>query len=302
MDTVAVASTDDGCHQVMAARGTTTSKDLRHPPDLVLDPYSWFQMFDRSGQGLELCELVEGCQRTFYVMDGDLVKKLVEDLWPMLPRTGVDSSGAGPSVQRVSREHFLTQAGWRHTLLRLLGEPPLPKIVGPYPMQESTLTSPLEHPPLHSVIDGVAIQAPAPAFDGKHVRDGLTSLLPLPDGVVGVTLHDGPDARKLVSKCPLAVQEFMAKKNIASVYNSFIRAIVETRTQPQSVWKNETLICVLNTYRKRFESFGVAVYLCQAPVEEERLYKWVEFIDTSVASGYEPRFRFTTGSSVCRIM
>lgn len=119
-------------------------------------------------------------------------------------------------------------------------------------------------------------------YSGKHR---------VPSGV-GVEELDG-GKKKLSKECPQAVKEILDRHGLMKTYDQFVASIVESSNTRGFFggWKDKEFETILERYKDDFAEKGVKVALCKYK-SNNGTYRWLEFIDTSIAETYVPQYDY----------
>ncbi|KAL3932525.1 MAG: hypothetical protein SGBAC_010811 [Bacillariaceae sp.] len=128
-------------------------------------------------------------------------------------------------------------------------------------------------------------------IDGGASSDAVKGWLVVPEGVYVEGLNG---VKKLSEACPPEVRDFLTRKGLSTTYDEFIDAIVKskkTRNWAKS-WKSEEICKILNEFQELFLFKGVKLVLCKIIPDGGQPFRWFEFIDLSMASGYVSQYDY----------
>lgn len=111
----------------------------------------------------------------------------------------------------------------------------------------------------------------------------------VPKGVAVEELDGGK--KKLSEKCPPELKELLEEKDLVSIYDKMVAAVVEegaTRSM-FGKWQDAEFDSILDLFRDEFAEKGVKVALCKRS-SGSGTYRWLEFIDVDVAENYVPQY------------
>ena len=115
--------------------------------------------------------------------------------------------------------------------------------------------------------------------NGKHV---------VPKGV-GVEELDG-GKKKLAEECPADLRLLLESKGMMETYNKLVQAVVdESKTRSFGSWKDKEFESIVDFFREDFAEGDIKVALCKRK-SGSGTYRWLEFIDVTVAEGYVPQY------------
>lgn len=118
------------------------------------------------------------------------------------------------------------------------------------------------------------------------VADGKVTL---PPGVAAEELDGGK--KKLSDTCPYEVKELLEAKDLVTVYDKMIDAIVKegnTRTL-FGKWKDKEFVSIIDLFSDEFAEKGIKVCFCKYSSASTK-HRWLEFIDKDVAANYVSQY------------
>ncbi|CAB9502593.1 expressed unknown protein [Seminavis robusta] len=113
----------------------------------------------------------------------------------------------------------------------------------------------------------------------------------VPAGVAVEELKNYGGQKDLKNLCPDSVRDWLTRKELWHVYDKFVDSVVADRSTrgPLGKWKDAQFISVLDQFRDDFAEQGVKVALCKRR-SGSGTFRWLEFIDRTVAGDYVPQF------------
>lgn len=117
--------------------------------------------------------------------------------------------------------------------------------------------------------------------NGNHV---------VPKGVAVEELDGGK--KKLAKECPTDLRLLLESRGgMMETYNKLVQAVVD-ESKTRSVfgsWKDKEFESIVDLFREDFAEGQIKVALCKRK-SGSGTFRWLEFIDVTVADGYVPQY------------